>query len=1262
MPCAPLRILCNQQNLIRTATLAPSSVKPAENTVIPIAAARTGSGTVELSGAYTGAENATLDIEIVDLAVVTKLPSAPTFYGVGSGTLTAIDASGFAAQRVTVELKDAGIPILFAKLDFEGVKIVARNTGSVGNNISINIDQSTLSFAAQDFSLLSDLKAGAGGPTSGLTGSGYEWDTAVMGDDGVIPSTAHRIAFGDDASAIYLAYKQYVDNVWRYHFVPALLRDVARGTVIKFVTGGRAVTITDTTTMTPTVETYADIESVYDLLHAVRETSDLVTVEGVVAFDRTPSGQAARELLARTDAHVEPSYGSGSHYATGFTAAFADSGAATELITATCFANTPKDHPLARLGAERWEVKSSLRGTLAAAITGVAYVGDTFGFLIPPKFPPGFGGVQKGTFSLVSIVYEVRNPNEAEAPPICMVLAPLGPNAVDQTITLKYAHRPSGTCNCEDMPKPRFDASCLGTNDQGAGDGTMSYSAANRARIVDLRSWMTDLVFDQSTNGYDGGQVNDQGNYDQAPLIAKPITRHVLTQFRDDEVYPLTETLVVTTPPGTGTKTQSYGPLITDGGGVLSTSRPYYSYTPFDTESLIAMVDRFELALAQIDALTAGTESPDPKEQGETAWDAAVAKLKADVEAQLGVLDYSIFGTDVPDPEAGIEVEASEALVGGDVVLVYRLAGTPGTLRVRKWVPGIAGALGFVKADAAGSPLTATVYFAGLNSAAQPGSFTPGTFYSASTTTPGQYVATATSGPPPYYTAGPATTASEINHMVVYAGLSTSGAGALNRLAILADRYRENLKLVLSTAGIAPKSDASILESGDGCWRDSGDAMWWEVSGSAGGGYAPAFSNQPYYASRRAEENGKYYSTHEFGFRINVKCPERLKAGDTITLAIGSAVWSPTYQIGDELVLPIVAGADLRLAGGQDGNDVQQWNVTGSVAGPLPVYSLNIDAPTAYSSGGLSFLITPGAIAFALGDKFTFALEGGHFKWRVNTGMWNVSSPLDAIPVGPVLLYEGLSATFATGNASSFSPGDRYSFRLLQPRAASNLQTPGVEVWQWDGDDPEFVFDLGSVEDVANLALALHTLPDGCTITVDGSVALGSPFTPDWTETLVWREGPIYKQLATVQSARYLRLTINDAPDAMIGWFFAGPAVMTTLSADLELSKAWKLNRGAGGLFGGGRYLAKAVNGSVEWTEGALLEGDVEKLEAMLDYSKANGDEPILIVPNYTRPEKAFLGRIAVDEVNFPDVFSYQPMAGKSQRLSARFALAGVYF
>lgn len=1060
----PLRILSNDRNLLRTATLTPSSVEPADNAAIAVdTPRRTGSASVALTGSYTGAEDATVELKVVDVTADVKRASTPVLVGAGSGTLTDITVSGFATQAVRVQLKDIGIPIINAAIDFEGVKIVARTPGAGGNSIHLNVDQSGLTFTPSNFSLLADLKAGQGGPTTGLTGPAWDWDAAVLGVDNIIPSTAKRVSFGADKT-VYLQYKAYGAGDWRYYFVPALLRDIPADTPINFVTGGRTVTITDD--ITP--EVYAAIATVYDLLHAVRETSALVTVDGIVANDRSPTGQAARDLLVRTDAYAQPSFGTGPRYATGFDNVFVAPDAGTENVIARCYAITASDHPQARLGRERWQVKSVLSGAVADAVTGVPYLTSKWGFTIPERYPPGYGTVLRGEFSVVGITYAGRTGAEIK-PPICPVSLTLGPAAVDQTITLTYSQRSRGDCDCSGLPAPNLETSCVGLDGGGA---AVAYQSDTIVRLISLRQWFAQLV-----------RAETAAPNDVSEAVAK-----------------------------------QDGMLTTPGQAIISALGTGFVATQA-TLSIKDVVDKFEDVAALIDPLSPSSPAS-YREAGFTVWDAAALELKTDVA-------------------------------------------------------------NFIAAE---SP-------------------SPGPVYS-----------------------------------------------------IPSDRYLARLAQALTSAGLSPLgkfSASSQLVSADGCWRDWGDDLWWEVVGSNGGGYAPLFTNRPFF-SCQTDINGALRATHEFALQLNVKCTGDLKVGDSVTLKIGNASWPATYQVGDTLTLPVIAARDRYLAGGQDGTTVQQWNVTG--VNPMAVYTLDTASPAPYSSGGLGFQINQGGVPFKVGDRFDFAIEGGHFQWRFNAGAWSADI---AIPEGAILLASGLSADFGSGNAPSFAVDDTYAYRVLQPRRASNLQTPGPEAWKWGASSPasaDILFDLGGVHDIPNFALALHTLPAGCTLTLEGAATLASPWSADWTETLTRREGPIYAEFS--HSARYLRLSITAAPDAAIGYAFCGPALITELSASLDsLARLYNIKRGAGGIYQAGRYLGKATSGQLTW-EG-LSEAEVMAVMAVTDYLKAQGDQPLIVIPNVTRPEEAFLGQVS-DHIAWPDIPARN--AGVDRRYPMALPLTGVYF
>lgn len=422
--------------------------------------------------------------------------------------------------------------------------------------------------------------------------------------------------------------------------------------------------------------------------------------------------------------------------------------------------------------------------------------------------------------------------------------------------------------------------------------------------------------------------------------------------------------------------------------------------------------------------------------------------------------------------------------------------------------------------------------------------------------------------------------------------------------------WREAMRSALLAGGFDPKSEASPTDSE--CWQDIDAEYWWVASD----GHLPAFTNVYYHSVRRRvnAQTGEEYidDTHEFGFAIVVAetCIPFLKAGDKVTLVIGDVTGgATTYQVGDLIRLPLVAGQPFTLAGGQTGDDTLVFAVQGSRSGPLLDYVLDLDsAPPTYSDAGLSFEITPGAIPFALGDGWSFAVEFGQFRTRQDLGAW--SGWID-IPASPHSLGSGLLLSFARGNAPSFVTGDSYSFAVAQPYSPANIKDSTDARWRAPSASATATLTLPSASAVTYLALWHSALPDGTTLTLEGST--DGFATTDWTQSLtILPRNPLAQ--ATFDPPKvgttHLRLTVTNGAGGYIHWLYAGQgydpgghATTKTLTTQYDaptgsLGFARYRRKGAG-LRVGYVWLDDAAHADLTAWVGILMENNRERFAAI---------------------------------------------------------------
>ncbi|WP_228895616.1 discoidin domain-containing protein [Acidovorax sp. Leaf73] len=474
----------------------------------------------------------------------------------------------------------------------------------------------------------------------------------------------------------------------------------------------------------------------------------------------------------------------------------------------------------------------------------------------------------------------------------------------------------------------------------------------------------------------------------------------------------------------------------------------------------------------------------------------------------------------------------------------------------------------------------------------------------------------------------------------------------------LVRKYQARLDYVRTLAGIVPKSDPSSGDAG-GCWVDHGDDYWWV---DADGYYLPAFTNQAYISARRNTETGVAYSTKEFGFGLVVACPERLVLGDSLTIRLEQVDTARPYSVGDTALLQTVGAGAAWLTGGVDGTDEQTWRVAASVAGALPDYMVPTDgsAVPAYIQEGITLQLALGGIPYALGDKFTFAVEAGQYRWRKDAGAWSVASDIPA--TGIAALADGLTATFEPGAAPSFVAADAYSFAVYQPNAASHVKNATASAWGWAGAAASTTVDFGAATAIGMLALARYSLPPGATATVqlsDDGTTWGTAQALDVSGLIALHT------FAPGTTARAVRVNVASATGGSIGWLWVGEPLATTYSATTcQPTRRWAVQRGQG-VNAAALYSGAGVGWGVEWDINGQLGGYITQTEAsallgLVDWAQQH-DEPLIFVPHHLHPQDAALVRPADDAIEVTDAMEYQPNDTGHRKLQARLTLDPLY-
>lgn len=449
-------------------------------------------------------------------------------------------------------------------------------------------------------------------------------------------------------------------------------------------------------------------------------------------------------------------------------------------------------------------------------------------------------------------------------------------------------------------------------------------------------------------------------------------------------------------------------------------------------------------------------------------------------------------------------------------------------------------------------------------------------------------------------------------------------------------KYRGRLVKAYTLAGIEPDfEDAG--SGGNPIWQDHGGARWFKSQD----GLLPLQPGWPYYtAIMGTDDNGRPVpvSTREWGAILAFGCEDQLKIGDTlvvdVTLQGGNL--RVTYQVGDTFEAAITFAAPLELGGGQTGNDTQTWRVEGSVDGAFDPYALNLITPNTYDDGGLTFKITPGGVHSALGDIFTFDVEGGQFQWRKDGGSWSAATQIAAT----VSIGDGLSLVFTPGEAPSFAVGDTYSFAAPASFGPGQLKQPT------DGrlvTTNSTVIEIAPIDNgVTELAIYEHSIPEAATIRLQGSNDNFS--TTPLNDVVTWKAGVITHALASTATYAKYRLTVSQA--CSIGWVFLGTALQLECADGVpdfgDLTKRRRLK---------GLARRAALGGRIEHT--FLTQDSADALVDLLDHAGENDDGRFGIILDDEQANGAIV-TLDADTLEIEDIFGFQAQSteGRAQKVT----------
>lgn len=1185
----------NKNNRLPDAVIS-AGVSPSARIPLIYPVAKLGNGNIRLSGNYTGTTDAQIDVKVLDDAFTNPVVSSPVFRGAGTGKLSGISVTGIDAQQITVECLSTGVNTQGAAVEIEGIRFRSRSAGAAGNAVSISIDDTSLVFTASGFSTLKALKQG----DTAIEGQEWDFDTKGMLGD-IIPDDAHRISFGKNRAHIYLQTKQFEGGSYKYHFVRPILSDVAAGTTVYFVTGGRTVTVTDGVT----TETYADIVSIVDLWLAIRATSTLLEpVDSSIDMSRTLSGLAVRELTTKTVPYYLPSYAAmpyvgnrSSEYAGDLADITVNDQTKTELIEVKCIDNTV-------VGGEIWSVKGTASGEIGIAKTGVPAEFPMLTFTVPQKMPPGYSNAYEN----IKWTYK---PKQGDTVPNFCLSSKAGINSAPMTITLEYKQKITG-CTCTPA---NFSDAYLGLGEAaGGGDIVADLSLSKWASIQ--KAWIEkemDIARpNDETISLAFAPYRDQLQdlLDLAAEIDMLIASGLegLPETIADDYKALFQSWqVVLTPPvmpawqslAGQTWEAEWAPKIMlvwwgDGLGGDPVGYPFLSALTDGTQHSGAVNP--QISYSDVNKMFSGQTVID----GDLIWKREPFMYNGDAVRETGY-DF-------------MTIQSYTWVADG----LFSL-GINGHLTVWRVQPSTANGCVYYGFGPLGSKTGAT----------EP-------------TWPTVHGQTVEDGDITWMCVKP--TYSVAHERIIWDGtdevwktinFSDVDVSFVDKAAY--DAYAADLAEIRTLydmdamTGLVNTVYAFESEHGlkknditdESGYQELDSTYYWEVQGDRG--YLPAFTDLLYYSAIR--QGGVVVGTKEFGLLIESPCSGSFAVGDIITLTIGGVTIQKTYQLYDITYLPTIAGAPLHLSGGIDGDDLYRWSVKGTV-NAFPDFTFDRKAPAPYNTTHLDFVYEDGIVPCTVGDQFVFSVEGGRFVWRKDGGAWS------AVPLGISANWQSLTAgldiIFDFGVAPSFVPGDLWECLCYQENKAANFLTPWSPKYKGSGT---ISFAFPSAVTIDTVLLAGHNIASPLQVQAsdhaDFSVA-------KYVESVTVSADPALLLLTGSPAddpvtARYWRL-VPPGGEHSIGYIFLGQMMRLSLDADsIRPLKLYEMSKQSGpralSLYDGMRRGFNISHSSF------LYNADFVALDEMIAYLKMNNNMPLFVVPNINTPGEAAKVQVDSDTV-----------------------------